>query len=142
MDTYSQALYFYYKDLGPDTFEIIRDDGYSSKVPICFPPGTDLLSSFPVLVSRLFLRVNVIFPEEQAFSSRSTESSFCSPSLNFLRSWKDIVKIEHSVRLSPSFSVLLTNKWQTSVNYYLPGVPWKHIIICKKARSCMYYFDI
>ncbi|MEM9548812.1 MAG: class I SAM-dependent methyltransferase [Bacteroidota bacterium] len=34
MDTYSQALYNYHNGLKPDTFEIIRDDGYSSEVPV------------------------------------------------------------------------------------------------------------
>lgn len=34
MDTYSQALSNYFNNVEPKTFEIIRDDGYSAKVPI------------------------------------------------------------------------------------------------------------
>jgi len=34
MDIYSQALFNYYNDIEPKTFDIIRDDGYSAEVPI------------------------------------------------------------------------------------------------------------
>ncbi len=34
MDTYAQALVNFHKGIKPDTYEIVRDDGYSSVVPV------------------------------------------------------------------------------------------------------------
>lgn len=34
MDTYSQALANYHSGMGPDTFTIVRDDGFTSNVPV------------------------------------------------------------------------------------------------------------
>ncbi len=49
MDTYSRALYNYFNGLEPHSFEIIRDDGYSSEVPISMFFDGDSFSELELL---------------------------------------------------------------------------------------------